>query len=299
MEHLSGLYAKTERDVAAQAQVIPFSSFFLLQQSESFTMVKKNVQKLDQEWLQSCSASFLLSGWQDLTALVVNGGIEDEALFIFGAAPRLKWASLPALLHTPARTNPPWSWQRLFCFFRALEICAQKSSLLEAYWGHTDGLAAYSQLKRLSLFLQVMLSVTTASPVAVQVHSDLSLVTQLPIARNAETDFDWRPSFWPVSLCCPLSPRPLRPWLLWETPNIIGWETQARTRRMMMLVRRAMKTTQHTLQEATFSFNRPQIIYFTTFPSNLHFRERKSCMKQIWDCFKPNSSMNIHLFVVL
>lgn len=72
----------------------------------------------------------------------------------------------------------------------------------------------------------------------------------------AETDLGWRLTFPPgLSLCCPLStPRPLRPWLLWQLLNISWWEKQARTSRMVTLVKRAMKSAQHTLQEDKFRF---------------------------------------------
>ncbi|KAG7240929.1 hypothetical protein INR49_026185 [Caranx melampygus] len=78
----------------------------------------------------------------------------------------------------------------------------------------------------------------TSSPVAAQVHSDLSLVTSFPLTGCAEAVLDWRPAFSPdFSLFCPLStPRPLRPLPLEQLPNICWWQMQARTRRMLRLV---------------------------------------------------------------
>lgn len=218
-------------------------------------MVKKNVQTLDQELLQYSSASFSFWGWQDLTALGAGRWVEGGAAFLCGLW-SLKWASLAALLHIPALTSAPLSWHKRFCFFSALASCFQYSLTLEAYWGQTDGLPTYSQTKLLSSFLQVTPRVKRSLPVATQVHSDLSLVAILPLMGCAWTDLGRWPPFSPgLSLCCPLStPLPLRPGLFWQLLTTSWWEIQARTSRMVTLVRRAMKAARNTLREDKFRF---------------------------------------------
>lgn len=212
-------------------------------------MVKKKRQTLDQELLQYSSALITLSSWQDLTALGW-GWVGGGGVVFFWTWLSLKWASLAALLHSPALTSTLLSWHKL-CFFSARAICFQYNLALVEYWGQTDGLALYSQLKRPSPFRQETLRVRRSFPSTDQVHCDLSLATSLPLG-GAGADLGWWLTFWmDLSLLWPLLP--LRPWLFWQLPNTSWWETQASTSRRPMFVRRAIKPAQHTLQEDKFT----------------------------------------------
>lgn len=207
----------------------------------------KKRQTLDQELLQYSSALFMLSSWQDLTALgwgcVGGGGV----LVFSWTWLSLKWASLAALLHRPALIGTLLSWHKLWCFFRARAICFQYSSALEEYWGQMDGLASYSQLNLLTPLWQVTRRVRRSFPVTDQVHSDLSAVTSLPFNREG-AGVGWGPMLWTgLSLFWPLLP--FFPWVFWQLLNTSWWETQASASRRLILVRTAIKSAEHTLQE--------------------------------------------------